>query len=763
MDPCLLPAGTAIPVGLRESMVLPSFDFETYSEAGFIVDREAGTVKSANPGKGGKSGLGLVGTPNYVEHPTFEVLYLSYNLKDGRGARRWVPGAPMPVDLLDYVAGGGLIEAWNITFEFWVWNVFCVRRFGWPPLRLDQCRCAMAKARRFSLPGSLDTAAEVLGTARKDPAGKALIRKLTQPHKATQARPDVRWTPSTAPEDFVALYRYGDQDVVAEDHTSALIPDLTPDELATWQLDQTINARGVFVDVETLDAALDILAQCERKYTLRLAEISGGAVGSVSEVAKFGEWLTSIGCHMPDMTADTVEEALKRQDLSEVAREALTIRSELGAANVKKLRTLKLQVSSDGRLRNQYAYCGADRTGRASAGGVQLQNITAKGPASMHCNGCGKDFGRNVEAIGCPRCGNWSDIEEVEKWTIEGVEQAIEDIRTRSLEHVEKVWGDAIAVLCGCLRGLFMAVPGKKFVCVDFSAIEAVVAACLSRCQWRIEVFSTPGECIYTRSASKITGTPIEVYKEYKEQNGSHHSDRKKIGKIAELASGYGGWVGAWKNFGCDMPDDEIKGQVLAWRAASPEIERMWGGQYSWCGPGKWDYKPELFGLEGAAIQAIQNPGKCFSYIDITYAVWDDVLYCRLPSGRFLHYHRPRLHNVADKLNRGPCLQITFEGYNTNSQKGPVGWHRMETYGGRLFENCVQAVAADIQFDALRRCEGAGYSIVMHTHDEGCSEVPNDPSYNVDAMAAIMTERPSWAAWWPIKAAGWEHQRYQKD
>lgn len=760
VDPCKLPAGTRIATTLGHSEVLPSMDFETYSEAGFVIgDKVKGT------GSGGKSGLPVVGTPVYAEHPSTEVLSLYYDLKDGKGRRRWLPGMPNPTDLLNHIASGGLIEAWNVTFEFWIWNMVCVRKLGWPPLPLTQCRCAMAKAKRHSLPGSLDNAAKVLGTPEKDQDGKRLLQKLSRPHTPTKSRPLHRWTPATAWEDFSKLYEYNDGDVLAEDHASSRIPDLTPYEFDIWQLDQTINARGVYVDVETLDAALDILGQAERKYTLELAQLSGGAVGSVSEVAKFVDWLATLGVRTPNMQKDTVAELLKDPALPPTARRALEIRDGLGAANVKKLRALKLQVSSDGRLRDQYRYCGADRTGRWAAGGVQLQNITAKGPKLARCEDdahCGKLFGADVSEIGCPRCGSWMWHEEPE-WTIEGVEQAIEDIRTGSLEHVEKMWGAPIAVLCGVLRGLFMAAPGKKLVCCDFSAIEAVAAACLARCDWRIEVFSTPGECIYTRSAAKITGTPMSVYKQYKQGHGTHHPDRKKIGKIAELASGYGGWVNAWKAFGCDMDDQEIKEQVLAWREASPEIVEMWGGEYKWCGPGKWDYRPELHGLEGAAMQAIMNPGTCYSHHDITYGVADDILFCRLPSGRYLHYHKPRLIPTEDKLNRGPAHTITFEGYNSNAAKGRVGWCRMETFGGRLFENVVQAVSCDIQAEALLRLERNGYSVVMHTHDEGCAEVPDDPAYNVERMEAIMSERPTWASWWPIRAAGWEHTRYQKD
>lgn len=786
VDPCILPAGSLIKTTLHHSEVLPSMDFEAYSEAGYYFEsqhphgdvlQENGKTKWIPPykvkgvGPQGKGGLPVVGTPVYAEHPTTEILSLCYDLKDGRGRRRWLPGFPSPRDLLDHIARGGLIEAHNVTFEWYIWNLVAVRKLGWPPLPLSQCRCSKAKAKRHSLPGALNPLARVLGTTEKDKAGHNLLRKLSVPQTPTKGRAAHRWTPRTAWGDFAALYNYNDGDIVAEDHASARIPDLTPYEFEVWQMDQTINARGVHVDVSTLDAALAILDQASAKYNDELRQLTGGAVETVSQNKRFIEWVQSRGVFTRSLDADNRKELLGR-DLPPDVRRALEIAELIMSANVKKLRTLKLQVSSDGRLRDQYVYCGADRTGRWSAGGVQLQNITAKGPKTARCESCEKIFGRGGHLPKhatsgdprCPRCGSWL-WHELPEWTIEAVEQAIDDIGYRDLDYIERIWGAPVDVLCGCLRGLFTARPGHKLVCCDFSAIEAVAAACLARCHWRIEVFATHGK-IYEASAAKATGIPFEEILAYKKQTGMHHPARKGVGKIRELAGGYGGWINAWKNFGADeyFEDDEaIKQDVLKWREESPEIVEMWGGQYRWCGPGKWDYAPDMHGLEGAAIQAILNPGTCYSVHDITYGVADDILFCRLPSGRFLHYHRPRLHDVPDKLNRGPSLQITFEGYNSNPQKGPVGWGRWETFGGRLFENVVQAVSCDIQAEALLRLEKAGYPIVMHTHDEGTAEVPDDPAYNVPAMAAIMSERPAWAAWWPLKAAGWEHFRYQKD
>jgi DNA polymerase len=744
----------------------PTIDFETYSEAGYHLDPFTGKVKGV--GSQGKGGLPETGTPAYAEHHSAEVLTMSYDLLDGRGVRRWKPGEPNPQDLLEYVAAGKPIAAWNVTFEWYIWNFVCTRRYGWPQLQLDQCHCDMAKSRRYSTPGSLDLAAKVLGGAPKDKTGKDLIRKLTRPHTPTKKRPSVRWTRETAPEDFANFDAYCDQDVVAEMTTAASIPDLTPYERATWLADQYVNARGVQVDVASLDACLDIMGQTERRFTDELRHITGGAVNTVNAGAQFIQWMAGLGVHTTSIDKDHVED-LMALDLPPVVRRALEIRQSLGGANIKKLPKLKRQINSDGRLRNQYMFCGADRTGRWSAGGVQLQNITAKGPKSKTCGLCGHITGINcnVEVLGtrgdCPGCGA-NDWKTNPEWTVEAVEYAIHAIKTRDLDYVIDAWGDPCALLAGCLRGLFIARDDHTLICCDFSAIEAVVLACLSRCQWRIDVFNTHGK-IYEMSAAKISGVPFEEFAAYKKANGMHHPLRKSLGKVAELASGYGGWLGAWAAFGAEEhfnSDQEIKDAIIGWREASPEIVEFWGGQHRQVGAKPWDSVPELFGLEGAAVAAILNPGQCFAVGDISYGVANDVLYCRLPSGRFLHYHRPRLDHCEDHFRR-PAYKITFEGYNSNSQKGPVGWHRMETYGGRLAENVTQAVSADIQAEALKRAEAAGFPVVMHTHDELTAEVMIGSGKTLAGMTEVMTQRPEWASWWPIRGAGWTHKRYQKD
>src|SRR6185437_3526937 len=252
---------------------------------------------------------------------------------------------------------------------------------------------------------------------------------------------------------------------------------------------------------------------------------------------------------------------------------------------------------------------------------------------------------------------------------------------------------------------------------------------------------------------SKITGLPFEEFERYKKETGQHHPLRKKVGKVAELASGYQGWLGAWKNFGADefFCEDEIKKSILAWREASPKIVEMWGGQT------RANYIKENFGLEGAVINAILMPGQEFKFKSISYLVQRDVLYCKLPSGRALAYHKPRL-TPSDR--RPGTYAISFEGWNTNPKNGAIGWIRMQTYGGKLTENVVQATARDILAHAIINLEKSGYHVVLHVHDEIVAEIPENWG-SIEEFETIMSTLPDWAKNWPLKASdGWRAKRY---
>jgi len=740
MNASTLLAGHRLPAGCGFSTVLPDLDFETYSEAGYTWDAELNKWVSIT--KSPPHGLGAVGASAYSEHPSTEVLSLAYDLKDGQGARMWIPSMPPPVELFEHIAKLGLLEAHNSAFEWYIWANVCHARMGWPALPYWLLRDSMAKARAFSLPGKLAKLAEVLKVSdQKIDDGKRLINKLTKPRNPTKKDPRTRIRPEEEPVDGPKFYAYNVGDIKAESAVSALMPDLSTDELELWLLDQCINLRGVHIDSDGLNNCLAIVKQAFEQYTAELISITDGQVQSAGEIGKIINWLGCKGVHMSSIDADHVEEALKRENLPANARRVLEIRALIGAASVKKLFAIDRRRSADGRLRDLFAFCGADRTGRFAGRGPQPQNLPNSGPEVVRCK-CDRHYGSHLQE--CSWCRSPKAFAESAEWGIDAVNDALTVIASKDLRMVEHYFGDAVAAVSGCLRGLFSAAPGCDFLCSDYSAIEAVVLAMLSGEQWRIDVFRTHGK-IYEMSAAKISGVPFEELIRHKEETGEHHPLRKK-GKVNELALGFQGGYGACVAFGADkyMNEEEIRESIKSWRIESPMIVKFW------------------YGLQDAATAAVQNPGTCYAYNGLTYGVKDDVLYCRLLSGRKLSYHQPRLHPDVTPWGK-QVLKLTYMGWNSDYKKGPQGWMRMDTYGGKLCENVVQAIARDILTFAMKNIERAGYAIALHVHDEIVSEVVEGTG-SIEEFERIMATMPTWAADWPIRAAGgWRGKRYRKD
>jgi DNA polymerase len=744
-----LRAGTKLRAGLGHSTIIADIDFETYSEAGYYFNPE---TQKFDPPHGSKvKGLPTIGAAVYARHPSTQVLSLAYDLKDGDGKRLWHPDSTngWPLDLFEHVVRGGLIEAWNVAFERWIWSYVCVPRMGWPVVDPKQWRCARGKAQAFTLPPGLETAGNVLDIKNKKlKDGRRLLTKFSMPRNPTKHDPRTRVLPSEDPADARLLYEYNLRDIEAEAELSSLIPDLSDFELEFWQCDQAINTRGVQLDLAAIRDCIVVIEQAYRRYDARISELTGGAVPAASELFKMRGWLMRQGVHVDSLDQASITELLTRDDLSSAVREVLQLRELTGLASVKKLYAMVNQATDDGRVHDLFVYHSA-RTGRAAGSGPQPQNLPNSGPEVRLCTECETHHRTDYEY--CPTCGADSTGKPVE-WNASAVQDAIDTLGTRSLDLVELQWGTALDTVSACLRGMFVAAPGHDLVCSDYSAIEAVVLAELAGETWRQEVFRTHGQ-IYEMSASKVTGIPFDEFLLEKATSGKHHPKRK-LGKVAELASGYGGWIGAWKNFGADkfMSEEEIKQAILAWRQASPAIVEFWGGQQR-------NWKPELYGLEGAAVNAINSPGQVFAYRGLSYRVVQDILYCTLPSGRHIVYHRPRLANSS---RRPGTLEISYEGWNTNPTQGPTGWIRINTYGGKLTENVVQAVARDILANAVVLLERAGYPVVLHVHDEIVSEVLETWG-SLLGFEQIMSTMPAWAAGWPVVAkGGWRAKRYRK-
>lgn len=742
--------GTKLCAGLTQSTIIADFDFETYSEAGFIWKPKLNCFKP--PLNAITKGLSTVGIAVYAEHPSTEVLSLAYDLKDGKGKHHWIPGLNLPFDLFEHLNKGALLEAWNVTFERYIWEKVCIPKYGFPKLPMKQLRCAMAKSRAFGLPGSLEAAGNVLNIRNKKlNNGKELIKKFCIPRNPTRLNTSKRILPTDNPSTARELYDYNLQDIVAESEISSLIPDLQPSELEFWQYDQIINARGVQLDTWAIINCISLLEQAYIKYNDEIKKLTNDQVNAASEIQKLKQWMKTQNIITTSLNAESLEQLLLIKNLPDNVKRVLQIRSLIGSAAVKKIYAMLNQSAKSGRVHELFLYHAA-RTGRAAGTGPQPQNLPNGGPTVSQCvkSTCERYFNR--DNVMCPWCGFYSANNNKE-WNIDAMEQALEIISQGDLELLEDYFGNAIETISGCLRGLFIASPGHDLICSDYSAIEAVVLAALAGEKWRLEVFETHGK-IYEMSASKITGIPFEDFIQHKEETGQHHPMRKKVGKVAELASGFQGWVGAWKQFGADefFTEDEIKKAIVAWRKASPKIVEFWGGQIQ-------DWHTRYYGLEGCAIQAVMYPGQEFTHNGITYLMQQDILYCRLLSGRYLVYHKPRLTSSERRQN---THALSFEGWNTNPKNGTIGWIRMQTYGGKLTENVVQATARDILAHAIVNLEKAGYSVVLHVHDEIVAEVPENFG-SLEEFEKIMSDLPAWCQDWPVIAKnGWQGKRYRK-
>lgn len=842
-----------IPAHCGFASVMPDFDFETYSEAGYVFDHSSNKWKSI--AKSPPHGLSAVGAAVYSEHPSTEILSLAYDLKDGLGPRLWAPGLPDPVDLFEHIRTGKLLEAWNSAFEYFVWENVAHKRMGWPRLDIMQLRDAMAKAKCFALPGALGKASDAINASiRKNTDGKRLISKFSKPRNPTKKNSSKRNDMLDHQADAAKMYTYNIDDILAESSVSQMLPDLSDYELRVFLLDQKINARGVHADRDSVNACIDIIEQATRRYTAELIDLTGGRVDSPSKVKVMSDWLRwTQGLNIESLQASDVSALLENENVQGRARRVLEIRSILGAANHKKVFAIKNRMTADNRIKGMFQYYGAERTGRFAGRGPQPQNLTSKGPRK--------------------------------KWNVGDVDDALEIISKRNLDMVENEYGNPIATVAGCLRGLFTAAPGKQLIGSDFSSIEAVALACLAGETWRIDAFKR-GECIYTLSASDITGVSIETLLDHKVATGEDHPLRKQVGKVGELAcfapatlvltdsgwkrivdvhisdllfdgveyvkhsgvvnkgvrkvveldgtyvtpdhkfylgdnlwftaaeliasndtylkalainadvstefldekkrhkrplssygqhdvchvfdvthcgpnnrfvvmtdsgvliahnSGYGGSVGAWKAFGAEKHfknDDEILCAVKSWRRKSPNIVKFWYKTYD------------------AAVNAVRNPGAYFSHNGIYWACKNDILYCRLPSGRLLVYHQPRL-NDETKWGR-VHTKLSYMGYNSDPTKGPMGWVRLDTWHGKITENITQAAARDILTYSMLNLEDAHYPIVLHVHDEIISEVLEGFG-SVEEFENIMGIMPEWAKDWPIRAAGgWIGNRYRK-
>lgn len=562
----------------------------------------------------------------------------------------------------------------------------------------------MITALSHSLPGKLEQLCEALRLPvdkAKDKDGKRLIQLFTKPRpKNTKIR---RATRETHPDDWQRFIAYAARDVDAMRDVRRLLPawNSTPAEHALWRHDQDVNDTGICGDIELADAAQRAFARTLRSLADDTARLTNGAVASLTQRDKFLGYLHSRGVELPDLTKATVSKWLER-DLPADIRRLLEIRQQASATSPAKYATFKDAVSSDGRLRGTIQFCGAARTGRDAGRLVQLQNL--------------------------PRSSLSYDAIEV------GIEAMKSDCEHLIYENVSE--------LCaGAVRGLLVAAPGKKFLVSDLSNIEGRMAAWLAGESWKLDAFKAfdagLGPDLYVIAYARSFGVdPAIVLENKKTGDGS----MRQIGKVQELSLQYQGGEGAFRKMAGALAEtlstEAIQDIVQAWRKAHPRIKSMW------------------YDLEGAARAALREPGWEFVVRDVLRfdAVRDRAgvlwLRMRLPSGRYICYYRPEIEDG----------KLTYEGLNQYTRK----WERIDTYGGKFFEQACQASSRDVFMAGFRRAMLNGLPVVLRVHDELVCEVPDDPAYAAERLASLMATNPGWAAGLPLAAEGFECRRYRK-
>lgn len=641
--------------------------------------------------------LKAAGLDNYATDPTTGVHCMAWAFDDEPVAvigpsSRWWPQLP---DLVSaHVASGGTVVAHNAAFELAIWNNVCVPRFGWPKLKPEQMRCTMAQAYAMSLPGSLDKAAAAAGiTEQKDMAGARVMMQLARPKLD-----GTFWTPEEAPEKFKKLYDYCKQDVEVERQLDARLMKLSPAEQALWVLDYKINQRGIRVDLQSIETAIKLVESEKARLDAEMLRVTGGVVGKCTEVQLLIKWIRSLGVELPGVAKADVLDALSG-NLPPAARSALELRKEAAKSSTAKLIAMRERASTDSRVRGTLQYHGAS-TGRWAGRGIQVQNFPR------------------------PRPG----IKPAHVSTMIGM------FDKRDLLNM--CFGPVMDALADCLRGMITAGPGKHLVAMDFSAIEARVLAWLAGQESVLKIFRTHGK-IYEHAAAGIYGKHIDEV----------NKDERQIGKVAVLALGYQGGVGAFQSmarvYGVRISDDQADEIKRAWREAHPKIVRYW------------------YELEAAAINAV-DMGTTFragvAGREVAFKKSGSFLLCRLPSGRVICYPYPIIKQIDTPWGEKKTA-LHFMSVNGVTGK----WEETTTYGGSLAENITQAVARDLLAEALPRMEAAGFPVVFHAHDEIVAEI--DEAAGDEALhkaEEVMAEAPKWAEGLPLAAEGWRAFRYRK-
>lgn len=663
-------------------MIHLSIDLETYSDVNL---KKAGLYR-------------------YVQSPAFEILLFAYSF-DGAPTQviDMAQGEKIPLEVIHALTDPQCLKhAYNAAFEW-----YCLSKYMGAQLPPSQWRDTMLHGLYAGYTAGLDATGRALGIPedkQKLTTGKALIRYFCVPCKPTKANGGrTRNYPHHDLEKWTLFKTYNGQDVVAEMEIERRlsvfpVPDFVQKQ---WETDLLINARGVAVDMDFCEGALELGETIRAQLTDEAVQLSG--LQNPNSVKQLARWLSAeTGDDITTLRKETIKELLGRDNADHVQR-MLEIRQELGKTSTKKYDAIEAAVCDDGRVRGLLQFYGANRTGRWAGRLVQVQNL--------------------------PRTYT------------EPLEFARELVKGRKLDALRTVYGPPNDTLSQLIRTAFVAAPGNVLIDADFSAIEARVISWLADEEWRLEVFRTHGK-IYEASASQMFGVPLERIKK-----GNPEYSLRQRGKVAELALGYQGGVPAMRQMDtgkllADLPDEEIKDIVDKWRNTNPKIRNLW------------------YSFNDAAIRVIQNGGslrvRCCTFARECDCIRGTTcMTISLPSGRKLYYVEP---SVGENRWGGPS--ITYMGVNDKNK-----WGRIETYGGKLVENVVQAIARDCLAQAIEHLEAAGLPVVFHIHDEVVIDTAafdtNDAM--LDKVVKIMSTPIPWAEGLPLGADGWVGAFFKKD
>ena len=726
----------------------------------------------------------------YFESPHTKPLMASY-IVDGGPVRRWLPHEPCPTGIRLHVEAGGLVAAHNCgSFERLLWQKILTPRYGWPELRLKQCRCTLATASALGLPRSLEKLGDALNLiVKKDKAGKDLIRFFCLPRKplAGEDPNGVYFNePADHAEKFEQFRSYCDFDILTEAEADSRMIPLSDDEQAVWVLDQLVNDRGIRIDRRSAIAAINLVEKAKTALDWEMRGATGNQVKKCSQVAQLKAWAESQGVTLDGVAKDDILAALQLVDLPANVKRALLLRQEAGKSSTSKLKAFLARAGADGRARGAFVYHGA-APGRWSSTGVNFGNMPR--PRALF-NDAHLDQAALFEAF-----------------------RSEEPDLLRLLYGAEL--GRPLHLVSDAIRGFIMAAPGYDFITADYSNIQGAICAWLSNEEWRLtamrEIFADPknNPDLYRRAAAKIMNSTTDIITK-------KHPLRQSVGKVSELSLQFQGGVSAFHSMslGYNVDLRTIAGPV--WDAADDAARNKASKRYERCLVAKDKQKANILPrevwiacdivkavwrrdnsrieaawgiLEDAARDAVRNPGAKFQALGkVSYLFAQGFLWCRLPSGRCIAYASPRLKDQvwarerladgswaeqAETMDReeaeklaivgkvkidGPTKpKITALGVDSTTQK----LVRYPLYGGLMMENLCLGLERDVLVHGMRGVERAGYPVVLHVYDELTAEVPRGFG-SLAEVVEIMCQLPAWAEGLPIAAEGWRGKRFRK-